>query len=300
MLNPFTKTSREKSLAAEILKLRSRSAELTKEIAEADATARVKQAAVTELHIQRADVGAIERATEAHMKAELDVKNRNSALATLEALIADKEAELGALRDAEARKRTVEELEVRKRHFDDANNILLAALVKYADAARELGLVIYEARSLHNFATKLHANEMPVAAELVASRVSDYVRMVQAGSAPASLPSVEPPAPPKPVVKPPEVTRVFAMKPLRWNDPSNPGFTRCHPAFLPVDLPPHLAAEAIANNLAVHIGDPRVAKVTRAHAPKHSAPELCAWIGEHEDEPDEKPETERLLHSAFE
>jgi hypothetical protein len=274
MLNPFSNkgSTRDKTLSAEILKSRIRATDLGREIAEGEAEIIIKRDELAQLYSPGNDTAAIDRTTTALAAAEVPVKGKIAALAKLENQVAAKENELADFRDAEIRKRTIEQLQVREHRFDAASKSLLAALEEYAAATGAIAPVVPEAQQLHIFAHSLAVNELPVAADLVTTLLGNYVRAIQSRTAPAALPQPAAPAAKPVLVALPEETRLFTLKPVRWCDPGNPQMVRFHPQFAPLSLPPDLAEKAIAANLAISVVDKRVGELRRAHAPSTFTP----------------------------
>jgi hypothetical protein len=123
--------------------------------------------------------------------------------------------------------------------------------------------------------------------------------MVLAGNAPATLRA--PKAPPAPTLPAPATTKLFTLKPVRWRDQGNAAFTRRHPAFSQIDLPPALAERAIVLNAAIAVNDPRVRTLSRGRSPVHAPLEECVCLDEN-PEPAAEPEQlheEPIKHSAF-
>jgi hypothetical protein len=100
----------------------------------------------------------------------------------------------------------------------------------------------------------------------------------------------------------PETVKVFTVKPIRWQDQGNAAFTRRHPAFSQVDLPPPLAERATALNAAIPVNDPRVRTLSRGRSPVHAPLEECICLDDNPAEPAAEPEPqheEPIKHSAF-
>jgi hypothetical protein len=243
----------------------------------------------------------MDKASAAVAAAESEVKAKLAAIGRVEATISAKEAQLTGILDAQARKATVETLEVRERRFRAAHAALLKGLREYTEAAGDLAPVIIEARQLEIFADALATTDLPTAATLVTTLVGNHIAAVKAGSAPAGLPQAGAAAPTTTTASPVlATTRIFTLQGVRWREPSNVAMTRYHPQYADLDLPRDLAAQAFAANIAITITDARVRDLKRQHAPKNLHPDQCSWIGDPgDDEPATVPNGERIMHSAF-
>jgi len=303
MLNPFSnKGPREKLLAAEILKLRTRATALAGEIGDGEGEIVAKRDELAQLYIPPGtDTGATDRAIANLSTAEATVRAKIAALAKLETLILTKEAELADLINEKVKEETIKTLGTRERRFRTAHAGLMTALREYRDSAGDLGPTVPEAKQLEVFADALATTDLPTAETLVATLVANHIRAVRNGTAPAALPTAEAAAPPpKPASPVAATTPVFTVKPIRWREPSNATMVRYHPQYAPLDLPHELAEEALSKHLAIAITDGRVRDLKRNNAPRHTHPEQCQWLGDPGDaEPVEAATGERILHSAF-
>jgi hypothetical protein len=295
----FTK-SPEKALAADLNKFRIRRDEIARQLSDAEAAIIARQSNAERLAIDGAADDGLAKAEAAISDAERHERTLIGALAQLEEQIADMEAKLAAITEAKERKQTAAEIETISADLAAVGAQLVDIGNSLAGVCTRVALVHPDGMGLRVLGERLTA-EIPDVVAMVIDGLRAHKNMVLAGNAPATLRAPE--ASPAPTLPAPPTIKVFTIKPIRWQDQGNAAFTRHHPGFSQVDLPPPLAERAIALSAAVPVNDPRVGALSRGRAPVHAPLEDCINLdGDDQIEPAAEPEQhheEPIKHSAF-
>jgi hypothetical protein len=287
VLNPFSKGSRERSLATEIARLHSRRADLSKRLAEHRALVQQKQANVEQMLIDDATGDTLAKAENLVAEAERHERSVIGALAKLDEQIADREAKLNALQDEKQRAQTVTIIEGRIDGLNAASIALTEGARRYADASGEIVPIVFEMHGLSILAQHLVA-EIPTATAQIADQLRNHITQVRNKTAPATLRQPEPTA--SKLVVPAPTKRVYLIKGVYWRDQENAAFTQTRPRFSQVDLPVELAERAHARHAAIEIDDPRVVELSRGNSPKHVPKEESICLDDNPVEPAAAPE----------
>jgi hypothetical protein len=208
------------------------------------------------------------------------------------ALVASLEDATAQAADKKLRSETSAAIEAIADEVERAGAAFDAGAAVLAETTGRAAAIIYDATGLQVFTANVRS-EVPAAIKMIASILRDRAHATISGTAPASLPKVA--LAPKPVqLPPPAIETVFFLRAAKWTDVE--GKLHLIPKFGDGELPPEIAARALALGAAVPIDDPRRRQFGCQSLPLPNV-EWCTNL----DNSDAAPNTaEPVIHSAFE
>lgn len=223
-------------------------------LALAEQAVKERHAAVRRFALDGADDDALDKAEAALRAAQDRARTLADALADADTYVREAEQRRDA---AEAQKRRGEvatEIEKVAERLGEVGSEFAGLMQKMAALTERAAALTPDASGLHSFCSRALI-EIPESAELLSQVLRGIATATRSGSAPAPLPQSVPQAQPTCHVPPPAMTRVFAVKPIKWLDAT--GALRLQPPHFDIDLEPALAARAIEIGAAIEITDPR-------------------------------------------
>jgi hypothetical protein len=181
-LLPTTGTPREKTLTAEILKMRTRKAKLEKQLETTREDIRAKQAGVEQmLVVGDSDSAALAKAERQIGDAERQIKSLIGAISRLDGEICNADAEIIAAADAAQRKEAAAAHEAELRDLHPAATDLVKAATRYAEITGRLGRTIFDAKQLNGLVQGL-ADEIPAATARIEAEMRLTIAQILNGS----------------------------------------------------------------------------------------------------------------------
>ena len=186
--------------------------------------------------------------------ASAGVQTLNSAIQKVTTELQAAQAALAAQQDAEARSKSVTEINAIVASIDEPLKRLLAALADLTDAVKRGANVSLDAKQLLGF-LELASAELPVASAATVTALEHSAALIEHGSTPARLPVPEtkPPARPAP---PPQIS-CFPLYDVKWIDGAG---LRHAGKYWDIGLAPEVAERAIAHGICVRSDDPQAVK----------------------------------------
>lgn len=209
---------------------------------------------VRQLAISDADDAALEAAESAMRMAQDRVRTLSDGLHDADESIRQAEQRRDVAEDRKRRAEAAAMIDDVAERLGEVGSEFAGLMQKMAALTERAVALTPDASGIHGFCGRALI-EIPESAELLSQVLRDIANATRNGSGPASLPRPEPQAQPTRHVPPPTMTRVFAVKPIKWLDAN--GDLRIQPELFDVDLPPDVAARAIELDAAVPIDHPR-------------------------------------------
>jgi hypothetical protein len=233
------------------------------------------RAAVERLALE-SDKTALDRALQARRAAEDLVGALSDASVKINNEIANVEAEIERVVDGRMRSETAAAISAMIERFEKAGAVYDAACLEYISAAKELGLLVAEARGVAAF-LELECVQLPPENAVVVREAKNHRAAVLSGGARPSLPQPAPEPPKLAVVPAAPMMTVLAMKNLKYIGVQ--GTVICCGKYRRHDLPQKLAELALRERLALPLSDPRIRDLEHgavAYVPTEGA---CEWLG---------------------
>jgi hypothetical protein len=246
------------------------------------------------------DDAALDARLAAKRAAEDKVTALKDASTKIARAIGDLETQATAVADRKQRLATAAEIEKIATDLERAGEAFEQAAKELAAAARRANLAAPDALPLISYAEGA-AGEVPPAVAMVAEVLRHRAVLTISGSAPATLPKPEAPAPVLTLVQP-KTRTVFALKHLVFTDAD--GRQHRFPKMNDATLPESIAAEAIRRGVACEGNDPRRKQYKGAFGLMTPALAHCVALDGTVIEPAPKatttPITPPIKHTAFE
>jgi hypothetical protein len=222
------------------------------------------------------DKAKLKTALQAKREAEDDVAALNEAAATIRKDIVAVEAEIERVVDGRMRGETAAAINTMIEQFEETAAEYDTATRAYISAAKELGLLVAEARGIAAF-LELERVQLPPENAVAVREAKNYSAAVLNGARAPSLPQA-PKEPPKLVVVPPAPTlNIFALKNLKFVNDA--GAVICIGGKKRSDVPEALGRLAISSGLALPISDPRCRDIGYNASPFQPDEANCEWLG---------------------
>jgi hypothetical protein len=242
----------DKRLATELKKQRDLHDNLVKRLEAAEAAVVAAQQNAEALELNEASDAEQAKAGGSNVDAEHRVRTVLGALETTRAKIAEIEAEIASLADAEQRRKTAAEIELIVNDLSAIEQKIVADAAVLVEVASRAEPATLDAAGLRLLGQRLQT-EFADAAHVVISGLRAHSVAVIGGHAPAALRRPEPKAPAS-VVPPEPKVRVFTMTPIKWREGGAEQRSAKHQQ---VDLPTAIAARALKTLYAIEMTNPR-------------------------------------------
>jgi hypothetical protein len=262
----------EKQMASNIADKKAELAKIVGRLADAEAAVVAATSAATQLAVTGADDAALD-AAETKMRASTDrVATLRRGLVEAEATVATLMREQAEHLDAKTRRETAAEVEAMAADIEEVDQELAPLIARLAEiTARAQIAQIWDARGLNTFAEACRV-QIPVGIALMARSMREHATRVLDGRERASLLKADPPRAAV-VVKETPVVRVFTLKPISWTDAS--GQLTTMTKLVDVDLPPAIAARALAIGACVPLDNAIRKQWANTRPQSHPDPESC-------------------------
>jgi hypothetical protein len=232
-----------------------------------------------------ADDAALDRALSAKRGAEGKLSALRGAALAIGKEVTELESRIDRVVDQRCRGETAAAIASMIERFEKTGAVYDAACLDFIAAAKELGLIVIEARGIAEFLERDRV-QLPPENALVIRQASSHRAGVLAGGAPASLPRPAAPAPVLTVVPQSQepMVNVFVTRNIRYvasgGDVVCCGQNRRH------DLPERIAKLALASRAAVPLSDrKRIAAFEGTSGMYVPTPQACEWVGPKGKEP---------------
>ncbi len=260
-MNPF-KSDPEKRLARDLDAARASRDGLVTRLTAAELAVTERRTAAQRLARDCADDAMLDAA-------EAELRRAQDRVSTLTAALAETERQVSALErardDAADKKRRAETAAAIEKLAQDLTQAAAAfdtGSSQLAETCSRIAPIVLDCYGLQAFAMNARA-EVPAAVQMITGILKDRARSTLAGTAPAALPKVE--TIPEPVqLPPPKTETVFFLRAAKWKDAE--GKTRLIPKWSDAELPPAIAARALAVGAAVPVTDERRKKIRQSIA----------------------------------
>jgi hypothetical protein len=210
-------------------------------------------------------------AAEVAMRGDQDrITTLDGAISDVEAAIASLELEIAGMVDRRCRSETAAAVTALADKWASLGAAFDVAVGQLADLARESAVITLDAHPLQVFLDAVK-QQVPPAADVVASVLRDHAKAVLVGTAPAFLPKPEPEPAPFKLVEPPPTELLFTLRSVRWTDAQ--GVKRIADQYTDAALPPDIARRALKCRACVPISDPRRRELRHAHGGRHPNPQ---------------------------
>ena len=250
-------------------------------------------AALQRLAVQNADDAALAGGEAKLRDAERRVATLAPALAEIETLLVNLEADRAEMLDKRTRTATAAEVSALADDLMQANESFEIANSDLCSLTEKASRFVHEARALEAYAASSKI-EVPQAVGIIGELLREYCKMVLNGSAPATLPAKELPFVPEVVTKPP-TKHLFALRAISWKEN---GELRTAQKFTDCDLPVEYVKKAIRSRACCEIGDPMRNPQTINQWGGHPDPSQCFSL-DGEPVTDAAEPHEVTLHTAF-
>jgi hypothetical protein len=248
----------------------SQRAALAARLVDAEQAVAEAQRAATEAALEGRDDTALDKA-EAHTRAAAHrVTTLTEAIAALDEEIAAQAAKELAEADAKQRAATARQINKLADAMEDSLPDIVTAL-RRGHAAIEAGRFVFGDIGLYKLLDELESS-LPSSFAILASEMRGRAAETIAERAPAALPVPEvviPPVPPIPR------QMVFALKDIKWRNPTRPQEFELAERFSFVNVPVELAHKALENGIAILPDDERVEKLKYNKRGGPPIPEKC-------------------------
>jgi hypothetical protein len=231
------------------------------------------------------DDAKLDAALQARRAAEDKLAALNVAALKIGKEVSDIEAAIDKVIDQRCRGETAAAITSMIERFEKTGAVYDAACLDFIAAAKELGLIVIEARGIAEFLERDRV-QLPPENALVIGQASSHRAGVLAGGRPPSLPRPTAPAPVLTVVPQSQepTVNVFVTRNIRYvasgGDVVCCGQNRRH------DLPERIAELALASRAAVPLTDrKRIAAFEGTSGMYVPTPQACEWIGPKGKEP---------------
>jgi hypothetical protein len=230
------------------------------------------------------DDAKLDAALQARRSAEDKLAALRGAALKIGKEVAELESQIDRVVDQRCRGETAAAIASMIERFEKTGAVYDTACLDFIAAAKELGLIVIEARGIAEFLERDRV-QLPPENALVIRQASSHRAGVLAGGAPASLPRPAAPAPVLRVVVPQEpMVNVFVTRNIRYvasgGDVICCGQNRRH------DLPERIAELALASRAAVPLSDKkRIAAFEGTSGMYVPTPQACEWVGPKGKEP---------------
>ena len=233
--------------------LRQRRGELQADLAKAEAILADARQSAVEAKISAKN--GFDFSGDVHRK-EIDANVIRNAVAKIETMIRDHEANDVAEADRALRAETAAQIEAIAKDFELAAGPFAAAVAE-AEQVAKTGEVFFQGIGLFEFLAKAKV-EIPGAFEELAAELRAKARAVISGKAPATMPTL---APSLSIVGKAAPVHIFPLVNFTWESRGEHGRSPAHTnAFVPADV----AARAVQKGFALHANDPKVSELSKS------------------------------------
>ncbi len=289
-MNPF-KPDPEKKLAHDLDAARASRDALVIRLKAAELAVTERRTAAQRLARDGADDAMLDAAEADLRRAQDRVATLTAALGEIEQQVTEFECARDDLAGKKLRAETAAAIEKLAQELAQAAAAFDTGSSQLAETCNRIAPIVLDCYGLQAFAMNARA-EVPAAVKMITGILKDRARATLDGNAPATLPKPAPDVAPEQMVPPPKIVTVFFLRATKWKD--SEGKTRLIPKFSDGELPPAVAARALAVGAAVAVTDERRKKYGSQSLP----PPNEEWCFNLDDATE--PSREPVQHSAFE